>query len=100
LTALLAGRIDELSQQLLEVMYVGLDRRLYRRLVELCRIYSTGAGPVLIPLTQSQLADLTGGTRPTVNQSLQKLVDQGILAVSRGKVEVLDLPRLQGKAGL
>lgn len=100
LTALLASRIDELSQQLLEVMYVGLDRRLYRRLLELCRIYSTGAGPVLIPLTQSQLADLTGGTRPTVNQSLQKLVDQGILAVSRGKVEVLDLVRLQGKAGL
>ena len=32
-----------------------------------------------IPLTQSQLADLTGGTRPTVNQALQKLVDQGIV---------------------
>jgi CRP/FNR family cyclic AMP-dependent transcriptional regulator len=100
LTALLANRIDELSQQLLEVMYVGLDRRLYRRLLELSRVYAPGEGSAVIPLTQSQLADLTGGTRPTVNQSLQKLVDQGILAVSRGKVEVLDLRALRAKAGL
>lgn len=100
LTALLANRIDELSQQLLEALYVGLGRRLCRRLVELSRIYSTGDGPVVIPLTQSQLADLTGGTRPTVNQSLQKLVDQGILSLSRGKVVVLDLDRLHEKAGL
>ena len=99
LTALLGKRIDELSQRLLESMYVGLDRRLYRRLHELCLDYAEDDGSVVIPLTQSQLADLTGGTRPTVNQVLQKLVDDAIVEVSRGKVRVLDAPRLFAKCG-
>ena len=99
LAALLGHRVDELSQRLLESMYVGLDRRLYRRLDELCTAYDEGGGPVVIPLTQSQLAELTGGTRPTVNQILQKLSDQGVVEVSRGKVVVLDHPRLRAKCG-
>jgi CRP-like cAMP-binding protein len=99
LSTLLAHRVDELSQRLLEAMYVGLDRRLYRRLVELCESYQDGEGTVVVPLTQSQLADLTGATRPTVNQVLQRLVDQGIVEVSRGKVVVLDGDRLRAKAG-
>ena len=72
LTTLLGNRVDELSQRLLESMYVGLDRRLYRRLDELSAAYAEGGGPIVIPLTQAQLADLTGGTRPTVNQVLQE----------------------------
>ncbi len=99
LAALLGHRVDELSQRLLESMYVGLDRRLYRRLDELCTAYDEGGGPVVIPLTQSQLAELTGGTRPTVNQILQKLSDQGVVEVSRGKVVVLDHARLRAKCG-
>jgi CRP-like cAMP-binding protein len=99
LTTLLGHRVDELSQRLLEAMYVGLDRRLYRRLVELCESYATGDGPVVIPLTQAQLADLTGGTRPTVNQVLQRLAEQGIVELSRGKAVVLDVARLRSKIG-
>lgn len=99
LTTLLGHRVDELSQRLLESMYVGLDRRLYRRLVELCESWGESDGPVVVPLTQAQLADLTGGTRPTVNQVLQRLVDQGVVEVSRGKVVVLDLARLRAKTG-
>ena len=99
LSTLLGHRIDELSQRLLEAMYVGLDRRLYRRLLELCDSYASGDGPVVVPLTQAQLADLTGGTRPTVNQALQRLVEQGIVELSRGKVVVLDVPRLRSKTG-
>ena len=100
LSTLLAHRVDELSQHLLEAMYLGLDRRLYRRLVELCESYGEGGeGPVVLPLTQAQLADLSGGTRPTVNQVLQRLVDQGVVAVSRGRVTVLDVERLRAKGG-
>jgi CRP/FNR family cyclic AMP-dependent transcriptional regulator len=98
LAVLLAGRVDELSQRLLEMAYVGVDRRLYRRLLELSGDYAAG-GRAVVPLTQAQLADLVGGTRPTVNQALQRLVDQGIVALGRGRVEILDLARLRAKAG-
>lgn len=99
MTALLADRVEELSQRLLESMYVGLDRRLYRRLCDLADQYAVGDGPVSIPFTQSQLADLAGGTRPSVNQALQRLVDQQIVTVGRGRVDVLDRARLAARAG-
>lgn len=100
LTTLLAARVDELSQRLIEAMYVGLDRRLQRRLAELCETYGPGESRVVVPLTQTQLADLTGGTRPTVNQVLQRLADAGLVSLSRGRVEVRDVAALRRRAGL
>ncbi|HVQ86934.1 MAG TPA: Crp/Fnr family transcriptional regulator [Actinomycetes bacterium] len=100
LTTLLAQRVEELSKQLLEALYVGLDRRVYRRLVELCGVYGTEDGVATIPLTQDQLADLVGGTRPSVNQVLQKLAAQDALVLGRGRIEVRDQAMLQRRAGL
>jgi len=94
LTVLLADRVDNLSHDVLELLYVGLDRRVYRRLDRLARSYGAGAGPgtgpVVVPLTQAQLAELTGGTRPSVNQALQRLVKESVITLGRGRVEVLD----------
>ncbi len=86
LVTMLADRVRELSGRLLETLYVGLDRRLYRRLLELHDLYD-GAP---IPLTQEQLADLVGGTRPSVNQVLQRLVSQRVVELARGRVVVSD----------
>ncbi len=98
-SVLLADRVDELSQHLLEVMYVGFDRRLNRRLLDLSTTYGDASGPIVIPLTQTQLAELTGGTRPTVNQALQRLSEQGIVSLARGRVQVHDVERLRAKCG-
>jgi CRP-like cAMP-binding protein len=81
-------------------MYVGLDRRVYRCLLRLGQIYSEGAPPALIPMTQDQLSDLVGGTRPSVNQVLQRLQDQRIIELGRGRVVVLNPQALARKAGL
>src|SRR4051812_49196607 len=43
LADLLAARIRELSARLLEAMYVGLDRRLYRSLLDLVDLYGPGS---------------------------------------------------------
>jgi CRP-like cAMP-binding protein len=100
LVTLLADRVRELSERLLEAMYDGLDRRLYRCLYRLGRVYVDGQGPVTIPMTQDQLSDLVGGTRPTVNQVLQRLVEQGEVELGRGRVVLLDVPTLRRKAAL
>jgi CRP-like cAMP-binding protein len=87
---LFARRIGELSARLVEVMYDGLDRRVHRRLLDLVGTYGTdGSGPVTIPLTQEQLAQLVGGTRPSVNEVLQRLAGQGVVELGRGRVVVL-----------
>jgi CRP-like cAMP-binding protein len=98
LVDLMAARIRELSTRLLEVMYVGLDRRLVHSLLQLTDIYPPQGGHHVIPLTQEQLADLVGGTRPSVNQVLQRLASEGVLTLGRGRVVVRDVGALRSRA--
>jgi CRP-like cAMP-binding protein len=93
-SSLLADRVDALSKRLLETMYESLDRRVYRRLVELAHSYGTKGGRADIPLSQAQLADVVGATRPSVNQVLQRLAAQDQVRLSRGHIEVLDVAAL------
>jgi CRP-like cAMP-binding protein len=98
LLTLMARRVEELSARLLEAMYDGLDLRVHRRLVELAGLYRTGPGPVVVPLTQESLAELVGGTRPTVNQILQRLAARGVVELGRGRVTVVDVGWLERRA--
>ncbi len=95
---LLAERVDQLSQRLIEALYVSVDRRLFRRLEELCQIYGRGAPGTIIPLTQDDLAGLAGASRPTVNQVLQRLGAEGVVEVGRGRLQVLDPAALRRAA--
>jgi CRP-like cAMP-binding protein len=99
LVAALARRVEYLSARLLDALYVGLDRRLYRCLLDLAAVYGNADGVTTIPLTQEHLADLVGGTRPSVNQILQRLSSQDIVELQRGRVVVRDAAALRRKAG-
>ena len=98
--ALLAERVEELSERLVEALYVGVDRRVFRRLLDLAEIYGDAADHAMIPLRQDHLADLAGASRPTVNQVLQKLASRGVVALHRGRIEVLDVAFLRRRAGV
>ena len=52
----------------------------------------------LIPLTQEDLASLTGVTRPTMNRALQELVDRKAIELTRGKLTVLDAKTIAQRA--
>lgn len=96
LLTLMARRVEELSARLLEALHDGLDRRVHRRLRELAAIYAEGADQrsVTIPLTQELVAELVGGTRPSVNQILQRLVADRVVELGRGRIIVVDRPAL------
>jgi CRP-like cAMP-binding protein len=99
LSVLLARRVRELSKRVRDLMFVSLDRRLYACLLDLADMYDDASSPhVVIPLTQEHLADFVGGTRPTVNQVLQRLAGQGIVEVGRGRVTVCDREALRRKS--
>jgi CRP/FNR family transcriptional regulator, cyclic AMP receptor protein len=87
--SLLAERVDQLSRRLLEALYIGVEGRVFRRLMELAEIYGNGQAGTIIPLTQDDLAGLAGASRPTVNQVLARLGDQGIVEVGRGRIQIL-----------
>jgi CRP-like cAMP-binding protein len=97
-TTILARRVDELSAQLVEAMYDSLERRVVRRLSALAVTYRSTTPDVTIPLTQEELSQLVGGARPSVNQVLRRLVDEGVLEVRRGRIIIHDLTRLDALA--
>jgi CRP/FNR family transcriptional regulator, cyclic AMP receptor protein len=99
-TGLLARRVEELSAQLVEALHENLEERVVRRLESLARTYAGSSGPITIALTQDQLSQLVGGARPTVNQILGKLADEGLLRCSRGRVTVLQPDCLSRRAGV
>jgi CRP/FNR family cyclic AMP-dependent transcriptional regulator len=96
---LLARRVDELSALLVESMYDSLEHRVVHRLVELAETYDARSGRATIPLTQDELSQIVGGARPSVNQVLRRLVDEGLIDVGRGRITVLDAAVLGGRAG-
>jgi CRP/FNR family transcriptional regulator, cyclic AMP receptor protein len=97
-SSLLARRVNELSLQLREAMYDPLERRVVRRLSRLAATYGVDDGPVTIPLTQDELGQLVGGTRPSVNQALQPLVEAGLVRLARGRITITDQDALRRAA--
>ena len=98
LLTILAQRVERLGQQLLDCRYASANRRIARSLTDLARVYGTG-GAIVIPLTQDEIADLAGTTRPTLNQALQAFASAGLVVLSRGSIEVRDLAGLRRRAG-
>ena len=99
LVDLLARRVDKLNIYLLEALFVPAERRVLRRLLELCELYPADGQGIVIPVTQETLASLAGTTRPTANQVLRRLVAAGIVTVSRSQVVVLNRAGLHQRAG-
>jgi CRP-like cAMP-binding protein len=95
LVSALAQRVEQLSGRLLEALYRGVDRRVHRRLVELAEIFDDGAGELVIPLSQEDLATMAGAARPTVNQVLQRLVARDVIALGRRQITIRDRTALQ-----
>ena len=49
--------------------------------------FSLGVLPVVVPLTQDDIAQLAGTTRPTTNQVLKRLEAQGVIRSARGRAD-------------
>ena len=95
LVEILAARVRRLSAHLVEALYVPVDKRVVRRLLALCRQYGNGSRQVSLPLTQSELAEMAGATRPTVNKVLRTLEEARVISLGRGSVQVLDRAALR-----
>ncbi len=99
LIELLAAQVRRLTEHLLDALYVPVETRVQRRLLNAAASYGDlDEGTVTLPLTQDDLATMAGTTRPTVNRVLQSLQADGLVALSRGRIDVLDGFALQRRA--
>jgi len=89
--ALLALRLARTSLLVEDVVFRPLPQRLARCLVQLCRDHgeSTPDGVrVAVPLTQSDLGELIGMSRESVNKQVGEWQAEGILTMRRGSLTV------------
>jgi len=89
LTVALVTEVRRLSAALIEALYVPVERRVWLRLIDLVELYG-GDAPVVIPLTQDDIAQLAGTTRPTANRVLRAGEEHGMVRLARGRIEIHD----------
>ena len=99
LLQVLTRRADRLSRLLIEAYHLPVDQRLARRLLEVGRLFAAERMPVVLPLTQDEVAQLAGTTRPTANQVLKRLEADGVVRLVRGRVELHDIAGLRRRCG-
>lgn len=98
LILVLAEQVRRLSAQLIDARHSSVSVRVARVLRDLVQSWGDVDGASDIPITQDELASLTGVTRPTMNRALQELVDKGAIALSRGKLTILDSAVISARA--
>lgn len=95
-----------LMSQKLRLAFIALEEmsllpaapRLARRLLMMAENYGEGEPRRVIHLPQEQLALMLAISRQTTNQILKELEGQGIVRLTYGEIEILDLARLRQAA--
>lgn len=89
LAGVLAAMVRRLSERAEDRQTMPLPGRVAKRLLALAEQHGQRpivGGPVEVRLAQQDLADLVGATRESVNKLLRAWQEQGIVALSRGRV--------------
>jgi CRP/FNR family transcriptional regulator, cyclic AMP receptor protein len=99
LLAALVAEVRRLSDQLVEVMFVPVDKRLWRRILELSSIFGTEGEPAsTLPMTQDLIAQTAGCVRPTANRVLRAGERAGLINMRRGAIDIVDFEGIRQRA--
>ena len=94
----LGGLIRRLTEQSADHVFLDLPGRVAKTLVRLAG--DTQAPMVTIELNQSQLAEMAGGSRQSVNQAIGSFASRGWLRTEGRRIVVTDLVALRRRAGM
>ncbi len=99
----LGGLIRRADQQAIELVFLDLPGRLARRLLELAEAADSSTehdGRLRTRrVTQTELANMVGGSRQSVNIALRSLEKRGFVRVVGSSIELLDPAELRRRAG-
>ena len=91
LLELLAFKLQETTAQLVEVLFVSVDKRVLRVVERLADAFDDGGDdPVVVRVRQEDIAAMADTRRQTANRPLKAAEAAGAIAVRRGRVEILD----------
>ena len=72
-----------------------IDESVEQRVLNALNMLSTSFGPNL-PMTNNDIADMTGTSRETAARVMSRLQEVGLLSKSRGQIKILDMSQLDG----
>ena len=88
--AVLAKHIRRLTTEVSDIVFLNLDARIAKRLLDLADNMGTDAAEGrMISLSQAELGSMVGATRESVNQCLQRFQDAGLLIIGRQRITVV-----------
>jgi CRP-like cAMP-binding protein len=90
--------VRRLTDQTADHVFLDLSGRVAKTLVRLAG--DTTAPLVTIELNQTQLAEMAGGSRQSINQALGAFAQRGWLHTEGRRIVVTDLPALRRRAGM
>ena len=90
LVDLLANKLAEASTQLMEVLFVPVDKRVLRVVDRLTDSFDNGVTPIVVRIRQEDIAAMAGTRRQTANRPLKMAEAEGAILVRRGRIDVLD----------
>lgn len=100
LLAILSRRLRRTDELVRDAAFCDVRTRLVKKLLELAQTRGE-AGPrgaiiIASQLTQTDLADMVGATRESINKWIRYYAQKGLLRHYRGQISMIDLERLRG----
>lgn len=89
---ILANNIREKEEQLLELAYNSVRKRLAQVLVRLSKQY---ANPLQFSVSRDELAAMAGMATETVSRTLSDFKDEKLIEKKGSQIQILDLNRLK-----
>ena len=95
LIELLVVKLNEAQGQLMEVLFVPVEKRVIRVVDRLADAFDQGDPVIVVRVRQEDIAAMAGTRRQTANRPLKAAEAEGAIRIRRGRVEVLDRDRLK-----
>ncbi|MFI9203974.1 Crp/Fnr family transcriptional regulator [Streptomyces sp. NPDC053048] len=102
ITEILGRRLADIEQRLSDSIFKSVPQRIAATLITLAaevRPRPLAPRRPQIALTHQQIAALAGTSRETTTKVLHDFADRGLLRLARGRITVLDAPRLRDESG-
>ena len=88
---LLSGNYSELMWLMEQIMWKSFDKRLAEFLREECAL----EGTAVLKITHEKIANHMGTAREVVTRMLRYFQTEGLVALTRGSIEVVDMKKLE-----
>ncbi|MFT5200839.1 MAG: CRP/FNR family cyclic AMP-dependent transcriptional regulator [Candidatus Aldehydirespiratoraceae bacterium] len=98
LLQILAARLQETMDQLMEVLFISVETRVLRVLLRLAEAFDSNTTPIIVRVRQEDIAAMAGTRRQTANRPLKAAEAKGAIKIGRGRIEIVDLALLQSLA--